>query len=183
MRVYQAPSPASSAGGDAKTGSSTKAAKARPTLSASVTTVIRLADQVTLPPGASALDLLDGATLTGTGGKPRWETTIDVTGAAGAVSLGLYGRLQGATRIRSDVAQSDLRFSGRTWLVPYGSLDAAKVVNRPWARQLTLTLTIENLLNDRINVHDRTGATPNRFQAAYLDPLGRSIRLGIRKLF
>jgi iron complex outermembrane receptor protein len=177
------PPPASSASGDAKAGSSTKVAKARPTLSASVTTVIRLADQVTLQPGASTLDLLDGATLTGTGGKPRWETTIDVTAAAGAVSLGLYGRLQGATRLRSDVAQSDLRFSGRTWLVPYGSLDAAKVVNRPWARQLSLILTVENLLNDRVNVRDRTGATPNRFQAAYLDPLGRSIRLGIRKLF
>ena len=43
--------------------------------------------------------------------------------------------------------------------------------------------TVENLLNDRIDVRDRTGATPNRFQAAYLDPIGRSIRLGVRKLF
>lgn len=43
--------------------------------------------------------------------------------------------------------------------------------------------TIENLLNDRINVTDRTGATPNRFQPAYINPLGRSIRLGVRKKF
>ena len=35
----------------------------------------------------------------------------------------------------------------------------------------------------RIDVRDATGAVPNRFQPAYLDPLGRSIRLGIRKLF
>jgi iron complex outermembrane receptor protein len=48
---------------------------------------------------------------------------------------------------------------------------------------LSVQFTVENLLNDRIDVRDRNGATPNRFQAAYLDPLGRSIRLGLRKLF
>ena len=46
-----------------------------------------------------------------------------------------------------------------------------------------LQFTIENLLNDRIDVRDRLGRVPNRFQAAYLDPLGRSVRLGLRKLF
>ena len=48
---------------------------------------------------------------------------------------------------------------------------------------MSLQFTVENMLNDRIQVRDRTGATPNRFQAAYLDPLGRSVRLGLRKLF
>ncbi|MEG8045694.1 hypothetical protein QP185_01235 [Sphingomonas aerolata] len=48
---------------------------------------------------------------------------------------------------------------------------------------MTLQLTVENLLNDRIAVRDRLGRTPNRFQAAYIDPVGRSVRLGLRKLF
>jgi len=48
---------------------------------------------------------------------------------------------------------------------------------------MMLQFTVENLLNNRINVRDRLDRVPNRFQAAYIDPLGRSVRLGLRKLF
>ena len=101
----------------------------------------------------------------------------------GVFNLGVYGRLQGPTRIRSDIAASDLRFSGRTWLVLYSFVRMEKVVKKPWAKGLNVNVTVENLLNDRINVTDRNGQTPNRFQPAYLDPIGRSIRVGVRKLF
>lgn len=157
--------------------------KPRPSLFVFATTTWRLDDRLALRPGSPSLDLLDGATLSGTGGRPRWEMEGNLGGSYGALNLGVFGRLQGATRVRGDLAASDLRFSGRTWLVVYGSLDAEHVVHRPWARKVTLNLTVENLLADRIAVRDRTGATLNRFQGAYLDPLGRSIRLGIRKLF
>ena len=59
----------------------------------------------------------------------------------------------------------------------------SKLSDKRWAEKLSIQFTVENVLNDRINVRDRNGATPNRFQGAYLDPLGRSIRLGARKLF
>jgi hypothetical protein len=167
----------------ATSGPPPKPPKPRPTISASVTTTLRLEGQLVLQPGSPSLDLLNGATLTGTGGRPRWETEIDLRGSAGNLSLGFLGRIKGPTRIRSDLAGADLSFSGRTWLVPYGSFDAGKAVAQPWARNLTLQITVENLLNDRINVRDRTGAIPNRFQQAYIDPLGRSIRLGVRKQF
>ena len=75
------------------------------------------------------------------------------------------------------------RFPETTWRTLSGSLDIAKIAHRPWSKQMSLQFTVENMLNDRIQVRDRTGATPNRFQAAYLDPLGRSVRLGLRKLF
>ncbi len=87
------------------------------------------------------------------------------------------------TRIRSDLAASDLRFSGRTWLVPYASLKVEQIVKRPWAKAMMLPFTVDNVLNDRINVRDRLGRVPNRFQATYNDPLGRSVRLGLRNLF
>jgi hypothetical protein len=32
-------------------------------------------------------------------------------------------------------------------------------------------------------VRDATGATPISYQPDYLDPIGRTIRIGIRKLF
>nr|WP_243845844.1 TonB-dependent receptor [Sphingomonas aerolata] len=155
----------------------------RPHLNMSMTTTWRLDDRLSLRSGGPALDLLDGDTLTGTGGRPRWEIELNLSGSLGAASIGVFGRLQGPTRIRSDLAASDLRFSGRTWLVPYSSLKVDQIIKRPWASNMTLQLTVENLLNDRIAVRDRLGRTPNRFQAAYIDPVGRSVRLGLRKLF
>jgi hypothetical protein len=157
--------------------------KPRPSIFASVTTSIRMDNTVTLRPGLAPLDLLDGETLSGIGGQPRWEVEANVGGGLGPFNLGTFSRLQGPTRIRNDLAASDLRFSGRTWIVLYGQIDIEKVVARPWTKRMSLQLTIENLLNDRINVTDRTGAVPNRFQPAFIDPVGRSIRLGVRKLF
>ncbi|MEJ8629591.1 TonB-dependent receptor [Sphingomonas sp. I4] len=58
-----------------------------------------------------------------------------------------------------------------------------KLVDKAWTDKMRINLTVENLLNDRINVTDRNGNTPNRFQPAFIDPIGRSIRLGVRKLF
>lgn len=158
-------------------------ASPRPTINATIGATYRLADVLSLRSGSPLLDLLDGATLTGTGGRPRWQSDIDIRGTYASANIGLYGRLQGPTRIRSDLAASDLRFSGRVWLVPYLDLGVEKIVNRPWAKQMSLQFTIENALNDRIDVRDRAGRTPDRFQSAYIDPEGRSVRLGVRKVF
>ncbi len=174
------PLPAASSGAE---GPAPKSAKSRPTISATIGTTYRIQDVLRLRPGSPELDLLDGATLTGTGGRPRWQADIDLRGTYGSANIGLYGRLQGSTRIRSDNAASDLRFSGRVWLVPYLDIGVEKIVDRPWAKQLSLQFTIENLLNDRVDVRDRNGRTPDRFQSAYIDPEGRSVRLGVRKVF
>ena len=171
-----APSPA-------KQGPPPKPPKPRPTISATIGATYRIEDVLTLRPGSPTLDLLDGATLTGVGGQPRWQGDIDVRGNYGPASVGVYGSFQGSTRIRSDLAASDLRFSGRVWLVPFLNLNVDKIVDRPWAKQMSLQFSIENVLNDRIDVRDRDGRTPDRFQSAYIDPEGRSIRLGVRKIF
>ncbi|MFA6122681.1 MAG: TonB-dependent receptor [Sphingomonas sp.] len=160
-----------------------RAPKPRPFLFVSLTTNYRLQDRLVLRNGSPSLDLLDGATIDGTGGRPRWDVDGTIGGSYGPLNLGVYSRLQGPTRIRSELATSDLRFSARTWLVFYSSLDIGKISQRPWAKQMSAQFTVENVLNNRIQVRDRTGATPNRFQSAYLDPLGRSVRLGLRKLF
>ena len=157
--------------------------KPRPTLFANITATYRLEDRLTLGSTLASLDLLDGATLNGTGGRPRWELEGNISGSVGPANIGVYGQLQGPTRIRSDLAASDLRFSGRAFLVAYGSIDAERIVHAGWTRKLQLQVTAENVLNDRIGVRDRNGVTPNRFQPGYLDPIGRSIRIGVRKLF
>ena len=46
-----------------------------------------------------------------------------------------------------------------------------------------MTLAVTNLFNQRQRVTDQTGTVPIGFQPAYLDPLGRTVRLSVRKLF
>lgn len=155
----------------------------RATLFTSLTGSWRLADRARPRAGGAEIDLLDGGTLDGRGGRARWEVEGTVGVSKGAVTLNSYWEVQGPTRVRDPLPASDLRFSGRTWIVLDARADVGQLVPRGWTRQMTINLTVENLLNDRIDVRDATGAVPNRFQPAYLDPVGRSVRLGVRKLF
>lgn len=52
-----------------------------------------------------------------------------------------------------------------------------------WAKGLRLSLGVSNLFNQLIRVRDDAGATPLAFQGPYLDPIGRSANLSLRKLF
>lgn len=143
----------------------------------------RLEDVAMPRVGGPGIDLLDGGTLDGRGGRPRWEVEGMIGATLGALNLSSYWQVQGPTRVRGPLPASDLRFSGRTWITLDARADVARIVPRAWTRQMTINVTVENVLNDRIDVRDATGTVPNRFQPAYLDPVGRSIRLGVRKLF
>ena len=53
----------------------------------------------------------------------------------------------------------------------------------PWAAGMRVTLGVNNVLNSRQRVRDANGQTPISYQPDYLDPLGRTIRLSVRKMF
>ncbi|WP_380785123.1 hypothetical protein [Sphingomonas sp. R86521] len=53
----------------------------------------------------------------------------------------------------------------------------------PWVRGMRLTFSVDNVFNSRQRVTDATGVTPISFQPDYLDALGRTVRLSVRKLF
>ena len=57
------------------------------------------------------------------------------------------------------------------------------LIRHRWARGMRLTLAVNNLLDTRQRVRDATGATPLAYQPDYLDPLGRTVRVSLRKLF
>lgn len=46
-----------------------------------------------------------------------------------------------------------------------------------------LSLDIDNLFAARTNVRDEQGKTQLGYSGGYLDPLGRSVKLSLRKLF
>jgi hypothetical protein len=53
----------------------------------------------------------------------------------------------------------------------------------PWVRGMRLSLAVTNILDSKQRVTDSTGTTPISYQPDYLDPMGRAIRLSVRKLF
>ncbi len=74
----------------------------------------------------------------------------------------------------------------RTW-VHERLVNRLRVVDwvraHPWMRGARISLAVTNLFNQRQRVRDADGTTPVSYQPGYLDPLGRSVRLSVRKLF
>jgi uncharacterized membrane protein YgcG len=148
-----------------------------------------LNESILIAPGVPALDLLGGDAIGSSGGQPRHE----LQGQAGYTNNGIGARLsanwQSGTRVDGALgsANSTLRFSSLATanlrlFANFGQMP--KVVrDHPFLRGARLTLTVNNLFNERQDVRDATGSTPLRYQPGYLDPLGRSISIGFRKLF
>jgi iron complex outermembrane receptor protein len=76
----------------------------------------------------------------------------------------------------SDIAKFGIRlfanFDGQRGLVE----------RQPWLRGSRLALSVANVFDQRVPVHDANGLTPLSYQPARLDPVGRVIRLSFRKV-
>jgi hypothetical protein len=152
----------------------------------------RLEDTILIRPGVPELDLLGGSATGGRGGQPRHEIEL----RAGYNRNGLGARLnvdwQSGTSVRADPASGaaspqDLTFGALTTvnLRLFADLGQQRSLVRsvPFFRGSRVTLAVDNLFDNRIDVRDASGATPIGYQPDLLDPLGRSIRLSFRKLF
>ena len=146
-------------------------------------------DDILVQPGGPTLDLLNGgATGTG-GGQPRHQIDLQVGLTQNGIGARMTGSWQSATTVTAGTdaaAASNLRFSSLAvanfrLFVDLGQQPA--LVRHRWARGMRLTLAVNNLLDTRQRVRDATGATPLAYQPDYLDPLGRTVRVSLRKLF
>jgi len=59
----------------------------------------------------------------------------------------------------------------------------ALIARHPWLKGTRLFVGITNVFDTHLNVRDENGAVPISYQPDYLDPLGRTVRIGLRKLF
>lgn len=146
---------------------------------------VRLTDALTLRDGLAPLDRLNGAVGSGFGGTPRHA----VEGEFGLFNNGFGARAQvewqAATRV--DTGSGALRFG------PVGKLDLrvfadlgrqlSLVKDARWLIGTRVTLAVDNVFDRRQRVTDAAGQTPTAYQPAFIDPLGRSIRLQLRKQF
>jgi len=149
-------------------------------------------NEILIREGVPVLDLLNGSATGNRGGQPRHQ----VEAQAGLFRNGLGARLtaswQSGTTVRgvpdgTGGSSGDLRFTdfGTVNLRLFADLGQQRSLVREhrWLRGTRVSLVVDNLLDSRIDVRDESGATPLSYQGAYLDPLGRSVRLSLRKLF
>jgi hypothetical protein len=146
-------------------------------------------DREIVAPGGPALNLLNGAAASSTGGQYRNE----VQGQLGATLYGFGARLSANWRSASFVTGGAGSSTGNLFFSDITTINVRLFENfgqqpwavnaSPWLRGSRLTLSINNLFDQRVSVHDGAGATPISYQPGYIDPVGRNITLSIRKLF
>ena len=148
-------------------------------------------DEILIREGVPVLDLLNGSAIGSSGGQPRHE----VEAQAGVSGNGLGARLTAQWRSGTTVngvgdgagGRRDLDFSDLTTvnLRLFANLDQQPGLIRqaPWLSNTRLTLSINNLFDSRQHVTDAAGLVPISYQPDYLDPLGRSVTIGLRKQF
>ena len=144
----------------------------------------RLTDRLRLAEGLTALDLLSGDTVDDNGGRPQHE----LDGRLSIAWMGFGGRIstrwRQGTRVEGG-AVDDLRFGALATvdLRLFATLDGQRTLVRrhPELGGWRLGVDISNLFNARQQVTTADGATPEHYQPALLDPLGRAISISLRK--
>ncbi|MFC7499226.1 hypothetical protein ACFQRC_08330 [Enterovirga sp. GCM10030262] len=152
----------------------------------------RLTDTILIRRGVPELDLLGGSAAGDRGGRPRHEVQLRAGYSRNGLGARLQADWQSATRVRTGQTSGassprDLRFGALATVNLRLFADLAQqralVRSMPFVRGSRLTLAIDNLFDQRLDVRDSMGAVPVGYQPDLLDPLGRSVRLEFRKLF
>jgi iron complex outermembrane receptor protein len=150
---------------------------------------VTLRDDILVRPGGPRLDLLGGEATGLTGGTPRQQ----FEGQAGVSRSGLGAWLTAQWRSASELAPGALNPGGTLRFSALGTVNLRLFASagampglaqrHPWLRGSRLSVSLDNLFNERQRVTDATGSTPLAYQRAYLDPTGRAVSISFRKLF
>lgn len=148
-------------------------------------------DQILVRDGVPVLDLLHGAAVGSTGGQPQHQVQGTIAYFKSGLGLRAEGNWQSATTVVGGPdgqggVTDNLHFSSLATfnLRLFADLGQTKMGQKHlWMRGWRVTIGLDNLFDRRIHVADPTGATPISFQPDLLDPLGRTLRLSIRKQF
>ncbi len=146
---------------------------------------VHLTDSVTLRNGLPSIDLLNGGTI-GRGGQAQHEVEVQAGISKNGFGARITGNWQSATRVTGAAAADDLRFSDLATanlrlFANVGQLPWA-IKSAPWLRGTRISIGVNNLFDSRQRVTDGTGVTPLSYLPGYLDPLGRTVRISIRKM-
>ncbi|WP_145998316.1 TonB-dependent receptor [Caulobacter flavus] len=151
---------------------------------------VRLREQVYIFDGAAPLDLLEGDALGNSGGTPRNEVEAQLGFTKQGMGARLTANWKEGTQVTggtTGTSTGTLRFSDLTTvnLRLFANLGARRelVAKYPVLRGTRVTFGVTNLFDQKQTVRDATGEIPTNYAQDYLDPLGRSVRLSVRKVF
>ncbi|MGE0178727.1 MAG: TonB-dependent receptor, partial [Sphingomonas sp.] len=149
---------------------------------------IRLQDRVLIRPGVPELNFLDGSAAGNLGGQPRHEVEVQAGIFRDGMGARLSGRWQSGTRVDGALGgATDLEFSSLATvnLRLFADLSQQRALVRrvPFLRGTRISIEFDNLFDQRIEVRDGNGVMPLNYQPGYVDPIGRSVTIRLRKLF
>lgn len=166
------------------------AASSRVTVSLFYTYNIR--DELTLKVGGPVLNLLKGSSTAFLGGTPRHEIKF----VSGLYKGGLGARMSLNWRSGSTVngdPNADQELAGRLRFSSFASTDLSMFIlpaqrfenvrALDWTSGIRVTFDVSNLFDKAPRVRLASGNTPLVYSPAYLNPLGRVVRLTVRKMF
>nr|WP_255696718.1 TonB-dependent receptor [Sandaracinobacteroides sayramensis] len=151
----------------------------------------RFTDSVLIREGVPELDLLNGSATGSSGGVSRHQ----LEARAFATKNGLGGRISAKWQSGTEVLQDrsgppspdDLRFSSLMTVDMRLFVDLSQqwglMRKAPWLRGTRLSVGVDNIFDDRIDVRDRAGETPINYQPWLMDSVGRRVEVSVRKLF
>lgn len=148
---------------------------------------IALTDRIDIRDGLPALDLLNGDATGSRGGSPRHQVEIRTGVVRDGIGLRVNADWQSATRVDGGTSGTgSLRFDDFTTvnLRLFANLGPQFkfVRDNRWLLGTRIVLSVDNVFDSRLKVTDDAGATPISYQPALLDPVGRTVKISIRKL-
>ena len=153
----------------------------------SLTHTWRVQDEVVIREGLAPLDLLDGDSISGSGGQSRHEVQLQTGLFKNGLGAFVNANWRAGTTVNGDALGSpDLDFSGRTTVNLFAFADLTQrtswVERFPFLKGTRIGFGVQNIFDDRVSVTSSDGATPINYQRDYLDPQGRVFRINLRKI-
>lgn len=144
----------------------------------------RLKSELLTRPGVPVIDQLGG------GGQSRHSLSLQITAGKRGIGANVNGNWSSASRVRNRASadvEGDFRskppaiFNFSFFVEPeHVLLDAGK---SPWMKDLKFSLDIQNVLNGYRRITLGDGSIPPGYSRDEIDPLGRTMRLTVRKRF
>lgn len=136
--------------------------------------------------GLGVINLLDGGAIGLGGGRQRNYSEASIALTQGGSGVRLSATRRGVSFLRTGtVALPDLlTFESITKFDLRAYADLGSIVKKSkLAKGTKLTVTMENVTGGRQRVANIAGNVPIGFQPAYLDPVGRTVMVELRKVF
>jgi outer membrane receptor protein involved in Fe transport len=129
--------------------------------------------------------------LSGAGGQPRHQVSMQLMAGRSGLGAMLNGQWQSAARVDNSAipdGAGDLRFSALAQVTlslfaEPGTLLAPGSTKKTWASNLRISLDVQNLFDSYQRVTLADGGTAPGYDRYALNPLGRTIQVTVRKRF